>query len=343
MRTMSENGMAGLLGQLGAFRYWPNFGNLGDLLIAEGTRQFFARYGLAYEECGALGAGEPGTWYALVCAGGARLTANWRSEEAVAALTDPRVGALVVLPHSINGVDGLLAQLGENAHLFCREEFSYAYCAGSGTRAHVYLADDMAIGLDMGKLECAPLDLPDDGLTPEELRTRNLLAGGLAERMKWKVRTASAPLPGGRGRVAFLLRNDSEKGTPYQSLFTYDISVEWHTSGRRMRYNGNMLRVFAEAVRGADVVVTDRLHVAIMCWKAGVEVYMIDNSYHKLSGVYRKSLAAEPLVHLIGDATLPPDLLRAWRRLNAPWRVLRRKTGNAVRRVCRFLRSMAGR
>ena len=123
------------------------------------------------------------------------------------------------------------------------------------------------------------------------------------------------------------MRNDSEKDVPYRSPFTYDISVAWNTSGRKMRYNANMLLAFADAVRQADVVVTDRLHVAIMCWKAGVEVYMLDNSYRKLSGVYRKSLGNEPSVHLLADGRFTPELERAWMRLNSPGRLLRWRVG----------------
>ncbi len=88
-----------------------------------------------------------------------------------------------------------------------------------------------------------------------------------------------------------------------------------------MRYNANMLLAFRDALRCADIVVTDRLHVAVMCHKAGVEVYMLDNSYRKLSGVYRQSMAGNPLVHLLGSG-MTPELEEAWRRLNAPHRLL---------------------
>ena len=120
-------------------------------------------------------------------------------------------------------------------------------------------------------------------------------------------------------------------------------SVAWDTSGRKMRYNGNMLLAFADAVRQVDAVVTDRLHVAIMCWKAGVEVYMLDNSYHKLSGVYRKSLSNEPSVHLLATGRFTPELERAWKRLNSPARLLRLRAETARRRGVGKLKNAAKR
>ena len=341
MNELSEQEMAGLLRPLSPFYYWPNYGNLGDLLIAEGTRQFFDRYGLQYREFESLGTAVPLEGrVALVVAGGARFTANWCSAEAEEVMLSPMVETAVVLPHSIRGVDGLMAGLGPNCHLICREQSSYDYCTSVNTGARCHLADDMAIALDLEALERQPLDVPLEQLNEEETRTLCLLKDGLPEGMKASVRFASvrSTIHGEEKRVAFLLRNDSEKDVPYCSHFTYDISVAWHTSGRKMRYNANMLLAFADAVRQADVVVTDRLHVAIMCWKAGVEVYMLDNSYRKLSGVYRKSLGNEPSVHLLADGRFTPELERAWRRLNSPARLLRwrvGKWGNLAKRLFR--------
>lgn len=331
---------------LSPFYYWPNRGNLGDLLIAEGTRQFFDRYGLQYREFESLEMMQPLEGrVALVVAGGARFTANWCSAGAEEVMLSPLVETAVVLPHSINGVDGLMAGLGPNCRLICREQPSYDYCTSVNSGARCYLADDMAIALDLKVLRCYSPDVPPEQLNEEERLTQCLLKGGLPERMKASVRFASvrSMIRGEEKRVAFLLRNDSEKEVPYCSPFTYDISVAWHTSGRKMRYNANMLLAFADAVRQADVVVTDRLHVAIMCWKAGVEVYMLDNSYHKLSGVYRKSLSKEPSVHLLEDGRFTPELERAWKRLNSPARLLRLRAGKARRRVVGKLKNVAKR
>lgn len=317
---MTVNEVAVLLREAQPLRYCPNFGNLGDLLIAEGTRQFFVTHGIPYEEVGDDSVSES---HSLVYAGGARFTSNWCTEESIDQLLQPRTGRCIILPHSINGVDSMMKRMGANCHVICREQPSYDYCKNSGTNAYVYLADDMAFNLDLDALHPASLQLPKESLNAEEAATCHLLKSGLAKRMAERVIGASvvSTLGGQRRRVAFLLRNDSERAFAEVSPLTYDISVAWLTSGRKMRYNANMLLAFRDAVRRVDVVVTDRLHVAIMCYKAGVEVYMLDNSYHKLSGVYKQSLTQVPTVHLLENG-LTPELLRAWRKLNAPHRLL---------------------
>ena len=77
----------------------------------------------------------------------------------------------------------------------------------------------------------------------------------------------------------------------------------------------------AELASYPDVVVTDRLHVAIMAMHVGKEVYMLDNDYGKLSGVYELSLQNRANVHLLPpDEPWPMELQRAWKKLNSPWR-----------------------
>ncbi len=77
----------------------------------------------------------------------------------------------------------------------------------------------------------------------------------------------------------------------------------------------------ADCLSVPDVVVTDRLHVAIMAMHMGKDVYMLDNDYGKLSGVYEVSLKNRTNVHLIlPGEPWPEELTTAWERLNAPWR-----------------------
>lgn len=339
---MTTDELAALLQSLDPFYYWPNFGNLGDLLIAEGTRQFFRRRGLPYKEW-SEDTELPQT-YNLVCAGGARFTQNWCTPKAIHQLTAPEVAHCVILPHSINGVDTMMQQLPESAHVICREQPSYDYCRESASNAHVYLADDMALHLDLKELCPMDIEHPSADLSEEEEHTLHLLRKGLAEEMKSRVRSASVSVPMGnqeKKRVAFLLRKDSEKALQQVSPFSYDISPVWHTSGRDMRLNANMLLVFADALHQADIVVTDRLHVAIMCYKAGIPVYMADNSYHKLSGVYYQSLKGCASVHLLEDGVLPPELQAAWEKLNSPMRLFSHSLSTLPKRAVNRLLHIA--
>lgn len=307
-----------ILHDLGNFVYYPNFGNMGDLLIAEGTRQFFQREGLTYREYDDQNL--PAR-YNLVYAGGARFTSCWcDTEECLRELADPRIQCCVILPHSFYDVDALLDGLDSRHHLFCRDEQSYRYCLSRQTACSVYLAEDMAFLLDMGKTDTTKL--PRE-LSSEELRTQKQIKRGLFTKLRRGVRRATILSPVGEKekKIAFLLREDAEKASPHSTFMSYDISAAWHTSGRQMAYNGEILQQFSAALKQADIIVSDRLHVCIMAFLSGLEVYMLDNSYGKLSGVYRLSMAGSSKVHLLPDAELTPELKAAWDRLNAPWRV----------------------
>lgn len=336
---MTSDELAELLRSISPFYYLPNFGNLGDLLIAEGTRHFFRAHGISYTELTADTVLPPS--YHLVCAGGARYTKHWCREQDAALLLDKRVRQCVILPHSINGVAALMAGLTESAHVICRDTASLDYCRSRGTQAQLHLSDDMALYLNPAELRPADTVNPPADLNEEERNTLKRLRGHLAETMKKRVRQASAQIPfAGKEqcRVAFLLRRDSEKALPHVSPCSYDISAVWETSGREMRYNANMLIAFAEALRQADVVVTDRLHVAMMCYKSGVPVYMADNAYRKLSGVYQQSLSDCPDVHLLPDGVLTPELQQAWAQLNTPGRKLRHCLSLVPERIARRIR-----
>ena len=59
------------------------------------------------------------------------------------------------------------------------------------------------------------------------------------------------------------------------------------------------------AVDCADAIITDRLHVGIAAALMGKEVFLLDNTYGKLSGVYNHSLKQNPHIHF---CTTMPDI-----------------------------------
>jgi len=305
------------LKSLAPFVYLPNIGNLGDLLIAEATRQYFRQIGVEYREYNSAHLPDK---YNLVFAGGGKITNEWLScGPERFALVSAGIKQCVVLPHSINGPNEFLQVLDSRYVLICRERNSYEHCKRHAPHVgQVLLKDDMAIGLDMKQVEeeCADLSQVKESelLNEEEKRAFRLLQNGFAEKLKRRVRESSvvSAVGGEYKRIAFLLRRDREKASLYSSDYAFDISLAWGTSGRAMRFNANLLHAFSEALKEADVIVTDRLHCAIMSWHSGRETYMLDNSYKKLSGVYAQSLADEPNVHLLDGGRLTPELEYAW-------------------------------
>ncbi|SDG71452.1 hypothetical protein SAMN04488590_1689 [Microbacterium sp. 77mftsu3.1] len=56
---------------------------------------------------------------------------------------------------------------------------------------------------------------------------------------------------------------------------------------------------YLRTISSADVVVSDRLHIALPAAVLGKRVYLMEAGYHKLTGVYEQSLAGLPNVTLV--------------------------------------------
>lgn len=321
---MEKQELVSLLQRLSPFYYWPNNGNLGDLLIAEATRQFFRRHGLAYREYDSENPPEE-TSYNLVYGGGGRFTPHWSGlERFTELLTAPAVQKCVILPHSISGVDAFVRAFDARHTIIARTEATRRYCRELNREAHVEVADDMALQMDLS-------------LLPSSEEACRMLPRSRYENMLKNTRRATASVPGSSRRVTFILRTDREKSTRYASPFTYDLSLALSNSDcRENSLNGAWLRAFADALGECDWVVTDRLHVAVMAHLMGKTVLMLDNDYGKLSGVWHQTLFRCKDVHLLADGELPPDVARAWARLNSPWRICLNRWKH---RFCHVLRS----
>ena len=307
-----------ILEQLKSFVYYSQDGNLGDLLIAEATRQLFSklnvRYTLYHE-------GNLPEKYAMVHSGGGRFIPYWCNiEDAVEQLCNERITRCIILPSSFKDVDGVLEHFDERHTIFCRDPYSYVYCKSKCTKSEVYCADDMAFGLRLIDLRPVPTcDAEGYCVTDDEIATLQDIRNGVFKRLHHGILQASVRtlLNGKEKSVAFLFRTDKEKGTKYESAASFDASIVWHTTGSNMMFNGNMLRQFSHALKQVDVVVSDRLHVCVMAYLSGREVYMLDNNYGKVRGVYELTLADVPMMHLLADGNLTPDLDAAWQKLNA--------------------------
>lgn len=306
------------LRELGEFSYIRSYGNLGDLLIAEATDQYLENHGFKYTIVDPYTAGDE--MHNLVHGGGARFTADWCDvDTCIKVLCNEKVRRCVILPSSFHKVDTLLGHFDARHVLFCRDAASYAYCRAMCPESQVYLTDDTAVSLDLNKLQPSDLSEEADGVEEKKLQfaLRHYLCRGMRCRMHKA--TVLTRIGGEEKRVAFLLRTDKEKKTGFVSPMTYDISLSWHTPERN-KYNANLLQAFSDVLKYADVIVSDRLHVCIMAYHSGREVYMMDNSYGKLKGVYEQSLSGCPRVHLVQADDLPADLRKAWGLLNAPHR-----------------------
>ncbi len=308
-----------LLG-LAPFYFWPNDGNLGDYLIAESTRQLFREWGISWKEYNPEVEPEEEE-YNLVYGGGGRFVSHWGGIERLQLhLTRKLVRRCVILPHSIHNVDSFVKALDNRHVVFCRDLRTLFYCRGLNSKSLFVLAHDMGLALRWNQLpKLGNLPAPGCDAMSEAVDQYRILTGWRAKAALRGMRLATVRLPDNDRRIAFVLRTDKERCVHAQSAVAYDLSALYSASCRETPYSAAMVRLMAECLMLPDVVVTDRLHVAIMAMLVGKEVYMLDNDYGKLSGVYEVSLKDNLNVHLLPPGEpWPEELLRAWKKLNAP-------------------------
>lgn len=312
--------MAELLRSIGSFYYWPNEGNLGDLLIAEATRQFFEQEKLKWAPYNP--ANPPlETSYNLVYGGGGRFTSHWGSlEKHLTHLISPRVSRCIILPHSFHQVDSFLQKLDARHTVFCRGSRSFDYVTScTPQQVQVRKGHDMALNLQLSKL-------PGKGQTPpgfeqESTRLASLMqhASRTLKRKVWQA-TVSCHFEGRSRKIAFLLRTDKERNLAVSSKHAYDISLFWSSSCSGNAYTPELIRLFAAALQYPDIIVTDRLHVGILSLLCNKQVYLLDNNYGKLEEVYQQSLQGNYPVSLVCDTALPLELQKAFSQLEHSWK-----------------------
>ncbi len=260
------------LKKLEKFSYIPNRGNLGDMLIAAATYSFFKKNKLKYSEYNKYGENAK----SIVYGGGGLWTADYENEWLEILPIFERANNILILPSSFNNVPKFVDILDERFVIFCREKKSYEYLIKQNTKAKIFLDVDMAFRLE---------HFPKRVVLSSKGRK-------LLKKIFWKK----------IHKKAYLMRKDRESLGDYIS----DIDIS-SISGGGMNITkdwayfcaGMMLYL----INFADVVVTDRLHVAISAFLLNKEVYILDNSNGKVLAVYENFFINYKNVHFC--ETLP--------------------------------------
>lgn len=259
-----------LLRELGPFHYMMNQGNVGDALIAASTVALFEREELNFSSCGPeLPAGKEEI--TLVYGGGGGFVPYFGMlPHYVRLFSDPRLRKCVILPQSFRDCDEL--------------------------------ADDMAVAAEPEMLKKRPVRLPF--LEMEER--------AWGKRMKRDVKTSLVALPGA-GKLAVCLRDDPESTGHAQALkelpLNTDLSVYSVRVIDEVEHAFAYTRWLLKALDQPDAILTDRLHLGISGALLGKEVFLMDNVYGKISGIYELSLRERfPRVHLLNELSEFPWL-----------------------------------
>jgi exopolysaccharide biosynthesis predicted pyruvyltransferase EpsI len=258
--------------------FFPNPGNAGDTLIAHATYQLFHDLHVHFEIVRDLRQAQP-DGRIVVYGGGGNLVPYYHYARDVIQSLHLRARRMLVLPSSILGNQELLASLGSNTEILCREAVSYEYVLGMAPRARVHLFHDMAFNLDVERtLRENPLPIQphlprlalrallfEMDLLPD--LTRLARAKELAA-FRTDQEALAGDLPPGNLDLARRLSYGADR----EDVARY---VSW-----RMLY---FLRRF-ERIR------TDRLHICIAGALLGKQVEFFANRYHKNKAVFEYSL-----------------------------------------------------
>lgn len=263
--------------------YRPNRGNAGDGMICAATWQLFDRTELTTQVSTRVGRGAG----VFIFGGGGNLVPLYRDganilREALAHDYE----RIVILPHTLRGNQELLSLFDDRVHVFCRDLTSLDLVSAHAPRAHRYLADDLAIALDVeaalrpswSRFTLASLVIraPLWIKSRRRKRLRNWL------RDTAEIRPAADALK--------LMRADQESTFSTEAARSQDLSGLYLSKFKSRVEAEWITRDFLRVLERASAVETDRLHIAVGASLLGRRVRMHDNSYGKNRAVYELSL-----------------------------------------------------
>lgn len=286
---------------LGPFLFYPEFGDMGDFLIAQAGYEMFDRLGLDYSIYNSLKPADlPQGKFNLVYGGGA-FTERRSDKDPAAMFANRDIERAVLLPSSFWRCDDLLKVLDERFIVFCRERRSYDYCRAENSLAEFHLADDMSFFLDLDRSVIPGSDIrsipPDhaNSVYPEYKKYQQV-----RENVTASLREGMYILSKG-GRAANFIRTDGEGRHDTGGPPSLDITQSAVGSCANKGALRHMVNLFLSAIDCLDVVVTDRLHAGIAATLLGKKTFLLDTARNELPGVYDLSMSSRPNVRLLNS------------------------------------------
>lgn len=277
----------------GPLVYCPNPGNAGDALIAQATFQAFQACGIQYKVINPQEFIPQGQ--VVVYGGGGNLCRYYEDARAFIQRIQPVARKLIILPHTIEGNEDLLAALGNHVDIICREVVSYQHVQRHSSQANVFLTDDMAFALQIKGVLQARLRRPWH-VTPALSLPGAPRKDADAMRRYLYTRCVVS-----RTGVLYAFRTDCEATTKQLPKHNYDLSVAF-AYGTTATYPVLLACVHLLRLVGAcRQLRTDRLHIAIAGALLGREVLLYPNNYYKNQAIYDFSMKERfPNVHWMG-------------------------------------------
>jgi exopolysaccharide biosynthesis predicted pyruvyltransferase EpsI len=262
--------------------YFPNPGNGGDSLIACATFQAFKEAGIKYRVVRNENFDSNGK--ILICPGGGNFTNYYPNTRNFLRKYHASAERVIILPHTISGNEELINQLGQNVDIITREKVSYDYVGKTVSRANVYLADDVAFSLDVGKV----LKYPSIFLAP--LMSATIPSRRIQKGNSFEIQYLLSKLKGkNRNKILSAFRTDKERTKMPIPEGNIDIAeiFSYGTTERRALYATHRILNFLSQF---DEIRTSRLHTCVAGALLGKKVKFYPNNYYKCEAVYQFSI-----------------------------------------------------
>lgn len=272
----------------GVIYYYPNNGNAGDALINMGFYSLMKKYNIKFDTIGNHNINSIRDNDMVLVAGGGCLVPEWDSTpNFVRKINNLNVGVkLVVLPHSIRGVDDIISNFPKGTIVFCREKYSYNYILEKSNADKIYLSDDMAFYADLNVIK-SEVNKYSPPLTHKNI-IRKILT--LFHMVKSKSR-----------KKIFAMRTDKESSShvKVKRVLVNDFSLVASFGAGLYSESLYTSNKFLKLIDLYDEIHTDRLHVAIGACLLSKKVVVYNNGYYKCKGVYEQSMKNLPNVKFI--------------------------------------------
>jgi exopolysaccharide biosynthesis predicted pyruvyltransferase EpsI len=270
-----------------------NPGNAGDALIALGTFQVFQRMGIDYR---VISDDDDLEGKTVVYGGGGNLVPYYGEAAAFIRRVHRKVKRLIILPHTIRGHETLIASLGENVDIVCRERHSLEHVQSINVRSRVFLVEDMAFAIDVDAILAGRFRSGTPGPRFDSAAVRyhrtwmRHVARYRLRRFKRERIKRSVPIPPRRTLNCF--REDAEKTDVLIPWDNLDLSWIFGPEDGQIdeRAAARISRSLLRFISTFEVVNTNRLHIGIAGALLGKEVNLYGNSYNKIQAIYQLSI-----------------------------------------------------
>jgi exopolysaccharide biosynthesis predicted pyruvyltransferase EpsI len=273
---------------------YPNAGNAGDALITAATILLFNQLQLTYKLIENKKDFDP-LGKIVFYGGGGNLIKYYSYARNFIEPHHKKIKKLIILSHTINSHEDLLAELGDNVDIIAREKYTYDFLNKHATKSHVFLAHDMVFYLNPDhilnyKLPCLISIITKIIYFKMISNKKNLVSfRRLPEIKKIEIKSSIYRLFR-KKKILYAFRKDIEKTNIPIPKYNIDLSKIFKLGEEYSPFLFYSSYKILNFINKYDIIHTNRLHVGISSAILGKITYLYPNSYYKNYAVYEHSL-----------------------------------------------------